>query len=121
MQQKLWHEQQPWLQQQLLHLQKPWLQQLAKAAAEARAAATSDKSQDDAAAAQQKVLVCSPANFTFLGCFSASSLTLNPLQAAAAARIQGQPGIHQAAEIGNVRLVRDHFVADPTSIHKRDQ
>jgi hypothetical protein len=42
-------------------------------------------------------------------------------QAAAAARIQGQPSIHEAAECGNAALVKDHFVADATSIHKRDE
>jgi hypothetical protein len=39
------------------------------------------------------------------------------LQAAAAARIQGQPDIHSAAASGNAALVKDHFVADATSIH----
>ncbi len=43
------------------------------------------------------------------------------LQAAAAARIQGHPDIHQAAFHGNAALVKDHFVADATSIHKRNE
>ncbi len=43
------------------------------------------------------------------------------LQAAAAARIQGQPDIFEAAKSGNAALVKDHFVADATSIHKRHE
>ncbi len=38
-------------------------------------------------------------------------------QAAAAARIKGQPSIHQAARSGNAGLVRDHIVADPAAVH----
>ncbi len=42
-------------------------------------------------------------------------------QAAAAARIVGKPGIHTAAENGDVALVRDHIVADPACLHLKDQ
>ena len=43
------------------------------------------------------------------------------LQAAAAARIVGKPGILKAAENGDVALVRDHIVADPACVHLKDQ
>ena len=42
-------------------------------------------------------------------------------QAAAAARIKGQPSIHKAAESGNAGLVRDHIVADPAAVHAKDR
>ena len=42
------------------------------------------------------------------------------LQAAAAARIVGKPGIHTAAENGDVALVRDHIIADPACVQLKD-
>jgi hypothetical protein len=44
------------------------------------------------------------------------------LQAAttAAFRILGKPSIHEAAENGNIALVRDHVAADPTCVSKRN-
>ena len=41
-------------------------------------------------------------------------------QAAAAARIKGQPSIHDAASSGNAGLVRDHIVADPAAVHAKE-
>ena len=40
-------------------------------------------------------------------------------QAAAAARIKGQPSIHDAAESGNAGLVLDYIVADPAAVHAK--
>ena len=48
---------------------------------------------------------------------TSDSLAPARLQAAAAARIKGQPGIHNAAESGNAGLVLDHIVADPAAVH----
>ena len=42
------------------------------------------------------------------------------LQAAAAARIFGKPGILRAAESGDAALVQDHVLADAASVNKRD-
>ena len=42
-------------------------------------------------------------------------------QAAAAARIKGQPSIHDAAESGNAGLVHDYIVADPAAVHAKDE
>ena len=41
-------------------------------------------------------------------------------QAAAAARIKGQPSILEAAGSGNAGLVRDYIVADPAAVHAKD-
>ena len=41
-------------------------------------------------------------------------------QAAAAARIAGQPGIVQEARLNNLSLVADHITADPASVHARE-
>ena len=40
-------------------------------------------------------------------------------QAAAAARIKGQPSILEAAKSGNAGLVRDYIVADPAAVHAK--
>jgi hypothetical protein len=48
------------------------------------------------------------------------SLAPARLQAAAAARIEGQryySSIHEAARSGNAGLVQDHIVADPAAVH----
>jgi hypothetical protein len=42
-------------------------------------------------------------------------------QAAAAARIVGQPDILAAARNGNLSLVKDHVLADETSVNKKDE
>jgi hypothetical protein len=59
----------------------------------------------------------------FLSFCATTSDSLAParLQAAAAARIKGQPSIHDAAESGNAGLVLDHIVADPAAVHKKDE
>ncbi len=41
-------------------------------------------------------------------------------QAAAAARIKGQPCIIDAAVSGNAGLVRDHIVANPAAVHAKN-
>ena len=41
-------------------------------------------------------------------------------QAAAAARIVGQPDIITAAGNGNLSLVEDHVLADESSVNKKD-
>ncbi len=51
-----------------------------------------------------------------MSCRALISLAPAHLQAAAAARIKGQPGIHNAAASGNAGLVRDHIVADPAAV-----
>ncbi len=52
---------------------------------------------------------------------TSDSLAPARLQAAAAARIKGQPSIHEAAARGNAGLVRDdHIVADPAALHAKD-
>jgi hypothetical protein len=43
------------------------------------------------------------------------------VQSAAAARIADKPDIIEAAESGNMGLVRDHVIVDPLSIHKQSQ
>jgi hypothetical protein len=48
-----------------------------------------------------------------------SCLTHIP-QAAAAARIVGQPDIITAVGTGNLSLVKDHVLADETSVNKKD-
>ena len=48
-------------------------------------------------------------------------LTAAPqLQAAAATRVAGKPGIIEAAESGDIELVRDRITAYPAYVHKRD-
>jgi hypothetical protein len=42
------------------------------------------------------------------------------LQAAAASRIKGQPGIIEAAEKGNLSLVQDYLTVDPLCVGCRD-
>lgn len=43
------------------------------------------------------------------------------LQAAALARIAGKPDIFKAVNTGDVQLVREHFAADPSCIHRRGE
>ena len=44
-----------------------------------------------------------------------------PLQAAAAARIAGKPGIIDAAKSGDLALVQDHVTADASCVGRRDE
>ena len=50
----------------------------------------------------------------------ATVVVTRTLQAAAAARIFGKPGILRAAESGDAALVQDHVLADAASVNKRD-
>ena len=51
---------------------------------------------------------------------TSDSLAPARLQAAAAARIKGLPGILSAASSGNAGLVLDHIVVDPANVHAKD-
>ena len=53
--------------------------------------------------------------------YSALHLSLIRPQAAAAARIVGKPGIREAAQNGDVALVRDHIIADPACVHLKNK
>ena len=44
-----------------------------------------------------------------------------PTTLAAAARIAGKPDIFEAAETGNLALVKDHVVVDAGCVHKSDK
>jgi hypothetical protein len=75
---------------------------------------------------------CSTFGWEALGRGAASSCRISPLpspphchcfrilQAAAASRIKGKPDIFNAAESGNLSLVRDHIIADPSCVDRRD-
>ena len=81
-------------------------------------AAAAKKKQDEAAAAQalaqRKVRLMPPAVAFLPRVAHACS------QAAAAASIKGKPGIIQAAQSGDIKLVQDHLTADASCVGCRD-
>ena len=81
-------------------------------------AAAAKKKQDEAAAAQalaqRKVRLVPPAVAFVPRVAHACS------QAAAAASIKGKPGIIEAAQSGDIKLVQDHLTADASCVGCRD-
>ncbi len=79
-------------------------------------AAAAKKAQDEAAAAEKKVRGLLPC----VGLKQAACATCHPpLQAAAAARIEGKPDIFAAMASGDLALVQDHLTADPSCVGRR--